>query len=242
MIELLWNAPVSEAKMTRIIDSLNLSSRDYVLDVGCGCGEVLMRSVQRYGCRGVGIDVSAPHVEEAKRRLKERASGLDVQFLAVDVKQYETGLQRFDLVMCLGASHAFAPGAQAFEQALAQMKAMVVPGGQILIADGYLKQTKPPSYCEFIGDELPNGQTHEAMVQFGRQANLIPLGAWTSSEDEWDDFEWGYQRLIEQKASQALHDEQLLNKRTQRRQWMEAYLKWGRDTLGYGTYLFQRPE
>jgi len=56
---------------------------------------------------------------------------------------------------------------------------------------------------------------------------------------EWDNFEWGYQRIIESKA--AAGDTAALTRRSARRAWMDAYLKWGRDTLGYGVYLFQKP-
>jgi cyclopropane fatty-acyl-phospholipid synthase-like methyltransferase len=59
MLELLWNAPVSESKMSEIIEVLELRPDQSVLDVGCGCGEFLIRLHERFRIPGVGVDVSA---------------------------------------------------------------------------------------------------------------------------------------------------------------------------------------
>ena len=62
---------------------------------------------------------------------------------------------------------------------------------------------------------------------------------WTSN-DEWDDFEWSYQRIVEQQAIANPDDKKVFEKLVRRREWIDAYLKWGRDTLGYGAYLFRK--
>ena len=74
----------------------------------------------------------------------------------------------------------------------------------------------------------------------GVELGLVPLGAWTSTVDEWDDFEWTYQRIVERRAHGSPDDADAGRRLEQRREWMEGYLRWGRETLGYGTYLFQR--
>jgi SAM-dependent methyltransferase len=68
MIEHLWNAPVSEAKMARCIETQELHPGQWVLDVGCGCGEVLIRLHERYQIQGTGIDTSTEYIAEARKR------------------------------------------------------------------------------------------------------------------------------------------------------------------------------
>ncbi|MFY1584473.1 class I SAM-dependent methyltransferase [Micromonospora sp. WMMD734] len=51
-----------------------------VLDVGCGCGNFLLRLAGRTGCRGEGLDLSIERVRFAQTKLAERGGGLPVAF------------------------------------------------------------------------------------------------------------------------------------------------------------------
>ncbi|QDT96501.1 SAM-dependent methyltransferase [Gimesia aquarii] len=239
MIELLWNDPISENKMGKYINSLELEPHQRVLDVGCGAGEILIRLAERYQITGVGIDTSSDHIAEANKRAKGRVTPSSLTFTISDAQTFQVAPESFDLVICMGASHAFRLGKDAYQNALSQMLPMVVPGGFLLIAEGYMRQPASPEYRKFLGDSTPDEMTHAANVAAGKMLGLIPFAAWTSSKEEWDDFEWTYQRFIERKALADPENPGVVQKRNQRREWMDAYLEWGRDTLGYGVYLFK---
>ncbi|MFY1622819.1 SAM-dependent methyltransferase [Micromonospora sp. WMMD723] len=51
-----------------------------VLDVGCGCGNFLLRLAGHTGCRGEGLDLSIERVRFAQTKLAERGGGLPVAF------------------------------------------------------------------------------------------------------------------------------------------------------------------
>lgn len=241
MIELLWNAPVSEPKMAKIISVLDLKPQQRVFDFGCGCGEVLIRICKQYETTGTGVDTSAPHIEEANRRLAAASLHQPVEFLVANAASYKVKTESLDLAVCLGASHAFGLGADAYATALRNLIPLVANGGLILIAEGYLKRPPTAEYREkYLGETTPDEMTHANNVQVAQQMGLVPLAAWTSSEDEWDDFEWGYQRVIEQRAAADPADEAAAKRLAARRDWMAGYQRTGRDTLGYGTYLFQK--
>ncbi|WP_417386818.1 SAM-dependent methyltransferase [Gimesia sp.] len=241
MIELLWNAPVSESRMTEILDVLELNAGQRVLDIGCGYGEVLIRLYEQYQITGTGIELSGEHIAEARRRKQGRVPDSQVEFIEADAGAFPFEQSSYALALCLGATHAFALGSDAYRNALARMIPLVESGGQLLIADGYLKQPAGPEYRALLGEAIPDEMTHAANVTTGQQLGLVPLAAWTSSEQEWDDFEWRYQRIVERKAREQPEDQGLQEKLQRRREWMQAYLQWGRDTLGYGLYLFQKP-
>ncbi len=241
MFELLWNIPLSEAKMAQIMDSLALGACQRVLDVGCGCGEVLIRLYERFQIQGIGIDKSPDHVAEAVRRADGRVTQSAVRFFEGDAQSYAEDPGSFDMAMCMGSTHAFGLGSGAYRNAVRQMMSVVAPGGLVLVADGYLKRPATPEYRKILGDSLPDEMTHAANVATGTDLGLIPLAAWTSNEDEWDDFEWTYQRIVQRNAEGRPDDERAKARLVQRRQWMQAYLQWGRETLGFGVYLFQRP-
>ena len=238
MIELLWNAPVSESKMAAQIAALDLAEGDRILDVGCGCGEVLLRICERHRVQATGIDSSGLHVDEARRRAALRDLVGSVDFIEADAQRWHVEPGSHDTVLCLGASHAFGLGPDAYTNALQQIVTMVRSGGKLLISEAYARQPIPNDYREFIGDSIPDETTHAGNVHIGESLGLIPLGAWTSNVDEWDTFEWNYQRIVETKAMNSDADKEDILKLKQRRNWMDGYLRWGRDTLGYGTYLF----
>ncbi|SBT40394.1 class I SAM-dependent methyltransferase [Micromonospora auratinigra] len=51
-----------------------------VLDVGCGCGNFLLRLAERTGCRGEGLDLSIERIRFAESRRAERAPTADITF------------------------------------------------------------------------------------------------------------------------------------------------------------------
>ena len=241
MLELVWNGPISESKMSMIVDALELRPDQSVLDVGCGCGEVLIRLHERFRIAGTGVDVSGDYIREANRRAEGRVEANKIRFLEANVGTLRIEPGSLDLAVCLGATHAFGLGKDAYRLALINLLNWVVPGGLLLVAECYLRRPAASEYRDLIGDYPPDEMTHAANVAVGRAVGLVPLAAWTSSVDEWDQFEWTFQRAVERCVAHGPLDPEATAKLHRRRFWMEAYLQWGRDTLGYGTYLFQRP-
>jgi ubiquinone/menaquinone biosynthesis C-methylase UbiE len=93
------------------------------LDVGCGDGTFVRRLIERAGSV-VGIDTSAPMIEQARRDAPAaRVTLINDDFLAHDF----AGL-RFDFVTCIAAAHHMD-----YRAALERMKALLQPGGRVAI-------------------------------------------------------------------------------------------------------------
>ena len=62
-----------------------MTGSDTVYDLGCGDGRIVIAAAQRYGARGVGIDLNPARIEEA--RVNARDAGVDnrISFEAKDL-------------------------------------------------------------------------------------------------------------------------------------------------------------
>jgi SAM-dependent methyltransferase len=72
----------------------------HVLDVGCGAGATTLAAARRVGRGGsaVGVDISAPLIEAAKKRALQDEAG-NVQFVNADAQTHAFEPQHFDAVI-----------------------------------------------------------------------------------------------------------------------------------------------
>ena len=84
-----------------IIDVLNLSKGDRVLDIGCGIGRHLIELAKRR-IMGVGIDVIDRFIEIAQKNKKD----LDIEFLKMDEREMDF-LEEFDGAISMWTSFGY---------------------------------------------------------------------------------------------------------------------------------------
>jgi hypothetical protein len=137
----------------------------------------------------------------------------------------------------VGATHAYG----SYRGALNALQRAVVPGGRILLGEGYWKREPDPGYLAVLGAKPTDYTDHAGNVSAGIDAGLISLYSCASSDDEWDHYEGLYARAIERHAIAHPDDPDCAEMLTRIRTWRGAYLRWGRDTLGFGLYLFTKP-
>ncbi len=232
-----YGNPISVAKMERALDLLVLPRGARVLDVGCGKGELLIRLVERFGAAAVGIDPSTV-LSMARANAAARIPDADVTWHSAKRDDVPLEPGSFDLTACIGSLHAFGE----LDDALTALVALTRPGGYVLVADGVRLQTPPPEYLAAIGaddTELPRDNAQN--IAAGRAHGLRALWTALSSRDEWDEFEWLYMYAMERHAEEhgltPEQEEQLVATR----EFQDAQQRWGRDTMGFGLYLFQVP-
>jgi 2-polyprenyl-3-methyl-5-hydroxy-6-metoxy-1,4-benzoquinol methylase len=66
--------------LVALIDALQPSPADVVVDLGCGIGEMAIALHRRTRCRVVGIDASGPAIAEARRRADEAGVAAAIGF------------------------------------------------------------------------------------------------------------------------------------------------------------------
>jgi len=68
----------------------NVTSSDVVYDLGSGDGRIPITAAEKYGARGVGIDINPERIKEANANLAKSKAGDKVRFLNQDL--FETDL------------------------------------------------------------------------------------------------------------------------------------------------------
>ena len=229
--------PVGDRTLSEVAGRLRLPARGRVLDVGCGRGEWLIRLLERYRARGVGIDRSALLIDDARARARLRGVEDRVDFHVADARVFPIPPGTFDVAICLGATHAL--GLR--DGALRALARAVRPGGQIVVGEGYWKTEPDPDYLALLEAERDEFTDHEGNSRAGRDVGLSLEAKWASSEAEWDAYEGAYAGGIRRYLSAHPDDPDADAMRERVDRWERGYQRWGRSTLGFGIYLFRTP-
>lgn len=231
-----FNAPMSRARADAIAAALARDEPSTVLDVGCGWGELLLRTVAACpGATGRGVDSDHGLIARGRdnaqaRRLQDRVTLVEGDADAERVP--------VDVVICVGADHAF--GDQ--RAALGELWPRVMPGGRLLFGTGFWE--RPPTEAEAGSVGLtPESLTDLAgLVDLALGQGFRPLHTQTANRDEWEQFESGY--LADWEEWLLRHGEHpdaegiRVRADTHRGEWLHGW----RDVLGFAYLTLGRPQ
>ncbi|MGI8925359.1 MAG: SAM-dependent methyltransferase [Tepidiformaceae bacterium] len=225
--------PTSSAKIDELIALLDLPQDARVLDIACGKGEVLVRVLEKYLASGVGVDLSPPFAEAARRLVASRLPAGKAEIIEADGADYEAEPGSFDLPMCLGASWVFG----GYRQTLRALRAFVKPGGLVVSGEPFrYRPDQPPP----PGESGSAFGSHAANAGAGAGEGLALLYTIVSSRDDWDRYEGLQWRAAERHAREHPGDPDAAEVLAKQREQRAQYLAEGRDSLGWAVYLFQR--
>lgn len=228
--------PLSGPKVDQVLSMLELSQGARVFDAGCGKGEMLVRLACRRGARGVGVDVNPAFLADARARAEARAPQADLAFHEAPADDFPAEPGSFDAALCVGSTEAYG----GYRDALRALSALVRPHGRLLVGERFWRRRPHPDYLaelELGADDLLD---HPRNVRTGEEAGLVPICTAVSTEDEWERYEGLHARAVQEYAAGHPEDPEAeaLWKRSRRHH--EAWEHWGRDTLGFGLYVFQK--
>ncbi len=228
--------PTSIVKIDTLLGLLDIPDSGKLLDIACGKGELLVRAVERYGCAAVGVDLSPYAIRDARALVAARIPDADAEIIEQDAAEYAGPYASFDAVSCLGASWIWGGHAGTL-RALARWAR---PGGYVLVGGPYWRKEPDPEYL--AADELTADlfADHHGNIEAGRRLGLTPVYATTSTLDEWDHYETLQWYSVERWAREHPDDPDRAEVLERNDRYRETYLRWGRDTLGWGLYLFRK--
>jgi tRNA A58 N-methylase Trm61 len=88
--------PTPQDVVEVMLQRANVTSKDFVYDLGSGDGRIPITAAQKYGARGVGIDIDPQRIQEANQNLAKAGVGDKVKFLNQDL--FETDISQATVV------------------------------------------------------------------------------------------------------------------------------------------------
>jgi ubiquinone/menaquinone biosynthesis C-methylase UbiE len=106
--------------------SNDIDTGDTVLEVACGTGLVALKVAER-ASKVSGIDISAPMIDEAEKKMREKIID-NVEFFVEDAYSLHFENDIFDTVICNNALHNM----KYPQKALSEIKRVLKPGGRFI--------------------------------------------------------------------------------------------------------------
>ncbi|HEX7844917.1 MAG TPA: methyltransferase domain-containing protein [Chitinophagaceae bacterium] len=127
--------PQSLLRMNEVmIETANISSKDKVLDAGCGVGGSSIFIASAIGANVTGISLSERQVQQARRNAKEKKVGSLVNFRVMDYCNTDFPDNSFDVVWgCESICYA-----DSKEKFINEAWRLLKPGGRLVVADGFV--------------------------------------------------------------------------------------------------------
>ena len=117
---------------------------------------------------------------------------------------------------------------------------MVAPGGWVVTGEPYWLQEPCEEYLKVLGFPKEAYGTHLGNVEAGEERGLDLVHALVSTGDDWDRYEGLQWSAAVEHARSHPEDPDLPEIVRRVGEEKAAYLRWGRDTLGWAIYVFRR--
>ena len=173
----------------------------------------------------------------ARERAAKRAPTAALTFIEGDAAAHPPEPASVDLAICLGASWIWG-GHRGTLQAL---RSFVRPGGLVLVGEPYWRREPDPEYLAAAELAVGDFSTLDGNVEIAAEEGLTLLYALPSLDEDWDRYEFLQLRAAERYALAHPDDPDVDELVSRARRGSDAYLRWGRDTLGWSIYLFRAP-
>ena len=229
---------MAEERASQLVALARLAERAHVVDLCCGKAELLIRFLEASRGRGLGVDISAHYLAEARVQAERRlpAGGLDLR--CADAATFQLEPASFDLACWVGG----AARVGSFADVARTLAAAVHPGGKVLIGELYWRREPEPDHiAAFFGTASVFGLLgHEGNAAAASSAGLSLLWEAESTHDEWDSYEADNLQSILRWAEANRQDPRQDQFVARARASDEEYWRWRRDALGFGFYLYRK--
>jgi SAM-dependent methyltransferase len=177
------------------------------------------------------------HLDEAREEAGSRLGSRSIDWHEIDAKDFQAPPGSFDLVMCVGSSHALG----GLQPALAAMARFTKPGGRAILGEGFWAEPPSQAALEALGADPEDLEDFDSIMALAEQHGFRPSYVAVSDQGEWDRYERAWCRGIEFFCAQHPDDPEAPALLDLARDHREGYETGYRGVLGFVTCLFELP-
>jgi SAM-dependent methyltransferase len=229
-------APVSGVSVNHLLRRAGREPSARILDLGCGEAAWALQALAHHP-DGIadGLDLSPYALERAAAAAAERGLADRLTLHERDAREYPADGD-YDLVLCIGSTHAFG----GFEETLAAAGRHVNADGVLMVGEMFWAAPPTPAASAAL-DAAPADFTDLAgLVDVAGAAGWAPVYAHVSTAAEWDDYEWSWTGSLtgwaQDNPGHPDAAEVLAVAREHRDGWLRGY----RGVLGFVTLVLRR--
>jgi SAM-dependent methyltransferase len=229
-------APILGVNVNRLLRRADRQPTARVLDLGCGEGAWALQALAHYpDGHADGVDVDPYALERAATAAAERGLADRLTLHERDARSYVPDGD-YDLVLCVGSTHAFG----GFTETLELAGRHVHPDGVLLVGECFWEVPPTAAAAAALGVKPEDYTGMAELVDTAEQAGWTPVYAHVSDTAEWDDYEWSWTGSLTGWAlDNPGHPDAaaaLALARDHREQWLRGY----RKVLGFVTFVLRR--
>ena len=98
--------PTPQDVVDRMLDLAGITENDVVYDLGCGDGRIVITAAQRYGARGVGVDIDPQRIAESNANAERAGVSHLVRFVQEDALKVDVSEATVVTLYLLSSSNA----------------------------------------------------------------------------------------------------------------------------------------
>jgi SAM-dependent methyltransferase len=227
-------APVSEPHLERLLSLSRLETGARILDLGCAEASWTLRALELFpGTRADGVDISSQALDTAARNAESRGLADRIRLHEKPATEFPVA-EPYDLVLCVGATHAFGGLSATMEE----VRRFLRPGGLALIGEGFWETPPTPPLLHRLGATLDDYADLPGTVTRMEDAGFRVVYGHTSELAEWDEYEWSWTGSLTRWALDHPGpdgDAALAAALDHRDMWLNGY----RGVLGFVTFLLR---
>jgi SAM-dependent methyltransferase len=229
-------APIYGHNVNRLLRRAGRQPAARILDLGCGEAAWALQALAHYpDGHADGVDLNAHALERAAASAAVRGLADRLTLHERDARAYVPDGD-YDLVLCVGATHAF----DGFAGTLAAAGRHVNRDGILLVGEGFWEVPPTPEALIAL-DAKPSEITSLAsLVETAEQAGWTPVYAHVSDAAEWDNYEWSWVGSLTEWALDNPGHPDAAHALAVAREHRSQYLRGYRGVLGFVTFVLRR--
>jgi ubiquinone/menaquinone biosynthesis C-methylase UbiE len=185
-------SPGGLALPLRAVELAGLAVGACILDVACGCGEMVERLNVEGGYRALGVDLSMPILREGR----DRRAGLPLVQAAGDLLPLADESQDAVLVGC-------ALALMGAESILTETQRVLKPGGRLILSDTYSRNPDVAALAELAQTCCLGGVEPREQVQARLDEHGFALALWEDHPEALK--QWLGQMIFAQGSAEAVY-------------------------------------